>query len=189
MPRTTAWPPPPDLQRADRLVWAETVHGGGCTSIVLEAGTTVRLTDLDGDACAHLLVFGAADPVRLRRAPDPTSGRLLRSGQGEPLATITHDSAGRHDEFGGALDLTQFPRAAAKHDLGRRPLPPSVSFFQAVTRDDDGAPRFRGSAGPGANLSIRAEIPLVLLVANTVHPLDPRPDPPCGPLELLAWRA
>lgn len=196
MPRPTAWPPPPDLIDADRLVWAETLHPGGCTAVVVARGTTVRLTDLDGDACAHLLVYDARTPgerglaARVRTSEKPTltiGGRLL-SDEGSALATITHDTAGPHDPFFGTTDLTLFARAAVKHGLVPRPLPPSVSFFQAVTRADDGAAVFVGSTSPGASVSILAEMPLVVLVANTAHPLDPRPDAVVGPLELLAWR-
>ena len=46
---------------------------------------------------------------------------------------------------------------------------------------------FEGSAGPGAAVTLRAEVPLLLLVANTAHPLDPR-EFTSTPLEVLAWR-
>jgi len=202
---------------ADRLVWAETVHGGGYTHLAIARGTSVRLTDLEGDACAHLLAYNAdepwerlnvADTVKIQWQAYLTAGCLLLSDQGRALATITEDSSGRHDSLFGTTTQTYnaarygdgaahcatpagrelFTLAAAKHGLGRRDLPPSVSFFQGVTVDDDGAPRFLGSAGPGASVTIRAELPLVLLIANTAHPLDPRPEYSCGPIEFLAWR-
>ena len=47
---------PPCADRAT-LVWAETVAGGSYTHRVLARGTELRLTDLRGDACAHLLLF------------------------------------------------------------------------------------------------------------------------------------
>ncbi|RYV49423.1 DUF1989 domain-containing protein [Pengzhenrongella frigida] len=194
MPRSTAWPPPPDLIDADRLVWAETVHAGGCTRLVVARGTTVRLTDLDGDACAHLQVYDAdGAEERPGRLPPGRQGALtlgsqLLSDQGNALATLTHDSTGRPGSSLGTTDLELFTRAAAKHGLGSRPLRPCLSFFQTVTRERDGTPVFAGPSAPGASVSIRAEMPLVLLIANTAHPLDPDPDCECGPLEVLAWR-
>ncbi|MFE4959805.1 DUF1989 domain-containing protein, partial [Streptomyces sp. NPDC056653] len=79
--------------------------------------------------------------------------------------------------------------AAAKNGLGPRDLPPSLSFFQGVEVREDGALDFTGSAGPGASVTLRAEQDLTVLIANVPHPLDPRPDYVCTPLEVLAWRA
>jgi uncharacterized protein YcgI (DUF1989 family) len=36
-------------------------------------------------------------------------------------------------------------------------------------------------------VELRAELPLVVLIANAPHPLDPRPEYTCTPLEVLAW--
>ncbi|MDX6688172.1 MAG: uncharacterized protein QOF86_4300, partial [Baekduia sp.] len=53
----SAWPAPPAGVDAQDLTWAETVGGGGYTSKVLARGTTLQLTDVHGDACAHVLLF------------------------------------------------------------------------------------------------------------------------------------
>jgi hypothetical protein len=53
----------------------------------------------------------------------------------------------------------------------------------------DGGLEFTGSAGAGASVTLRAEQPLTVLLANVPHPLDPRPDYICGGLGVLAWRA
>ena len=54
--------------------------------------------------------------------------------------------------------------------------------------DGDGALRFVGSAGAGALVELRAELPLVVLVANVPHPLDARERYTCSTLEIRAWR-
>ena len=217
---TGTWPPPPVGLDPDRLVWAETVHGGASTHLAVARGTTMRLTDLDGDACAHVLVFNAnhpverlsvADTVRLQREEQLTAGCLLVSDHGRALATIVRDSSGRHDCLFGTTDPARAEREAsdavgetsrtasellataiAKHDLhapcGPRDVTPSIAFFRGVAVDDDGAPQFLGSAAPGASLTLRAELPLVVLVANAAHPLDARTPRSCGRLEILAWR-
>ena len=214
----TAWPDPPADVAPESLVWAETVGAGGYTHLVLERGTAVRLTDLTGDACAHVLVLNAAEPWERLNVADTvkvqwqvylTTNHLLLSGQGRALATVVGDTSGRHDSLFGTTTRRRnderygdgsphgpapagrelFTLAAAKHGLTRRDLPPSVSFFQGVTVDDDGRPRWEGSAGAGASVTLLAEMPLVLLVANTAHPLDPRPQFTSGPLQVLAWRA
>ncbi|MBC7551729.1 MAG: DUF1989 domain-containing protein [Cellulomonas sp.] len=196
-PPTIAWPAPPHLVDADLLVWAETVRDGACTSVVVASGTTVRLVDLDGNACAHLLVFNADEPAErldvenTLRTPERlalTAGCRLLSGAGRTLATITHRSTGGHDASVSAADAALFARAVARHELATHPAPRSLAFFRAVSLADDGAPVFGGPVEPGASVTIRAELPLVVLVANAPHPLDPRPDATSGPVELLAWR-
>ncbi|GIG29502.1 urea amidolyase associated protein UAAP1 [Cellulomonas marina] len=207
----------PDGVTPDDLVWAERVAAGGYTHREVARGTHVRLTDVTGDACASVLLFHAghsherlnvADTVKVQWQVYPRVGYLLLSDQGRVLASVVDDTSGRHDAvFGTSTAARNVDRygdgspqgrspagrellvlAAAKHGLTRRDVAPCVSFFQGVRVDDEGVGRFEGSAGAGASLVLRAELPLVLLVANTAHPLDPRPAWTCGPLEVTAWR-
>ena len=211
------WPTPPADVAASDLVWAETVAGGNYSHRVLAAGTTIQLTDLTGDACAHLLLYNAlarwerlnvADTTKVAWQAYLGAGHLLLSDQGRVLATIVTDDSGRHDAFCGTSTLLRnterygdgspqsaspagrelFVLAAAKHGLDPRDLPPSVSLFQGVTVGPDGGFGWTGSAGPGARVRLRAELPLVVLVANVPHPIDPRPGYTVGSLEILAWR-
>jgi hypothetical protein len=78
--------------------------------------------------------------------------------------------------------------AAAKHDLTARDLPPSLSFFKRVRVGEDGELSFTELGQPEAYIELRAELPLIVLLANTPHRLDPRPGYSCSPLEVLAWR-
>jgi uncharacterized protein len=92
---------------AEAVTWAETVAGGGYTSKVLARGTTLRLTDRDGDACAHLLLYNAdqpwerlcvADTVKIPWQAYLAACHPLLSDQGRVLATIVTDEAnGAHD--------------------------------------------------------------------------------------------
>jgi urea carboxylase-associated protein 2 len=199
------------------LVWAERVAGGGYTHRVVARGTTVRLADLDGEACAHVLLYRSGEPWERLNVADTVkvqwqaylgAGRLLLSDQGRVLASIVSDTSGRHDALcgtssrrrneerygaGGAESTSPAGRellllAAAKHGLGPRDLPPSVSFFKGIGVDpESGALLWTGSTGTPAAVELRAELPLIVLIANTAHPLDPRPEWSCGSLEVLAW--
>jgi urea carboxylase-associated protein 2 len=200
----------------EQMVWAETVTGGGYTSLHLARGATLRLVDVDGDACAHLLAYNAAqtterlnlaDTVKVQWQAYPSAGSLLLSDLGRALATITADSSGRHDTMCGTTTRAGntarygdgapqgpapagrelFTLAAAKVGLDRRDIAPSISFFQGVRVRHDGSTEFVGSAGPGRAVDIVAELPLLVLIANTTHPLDPRPVWSCGALRVLAW--
>ncbi|HEY5821940.1 MAG TPA: urea amidolyase associated protein UAAP1 [Propionibacteriaceae bacterium] len=212
----SAWPDPPSGVDPGRLVWAEQVAGGGYTHRVLARGTTVRLTDLTGDACAHVLLYNAretherlnvADTVKVQWQVYSTSGQLLLSDQGRVLASVVEDTSGRHDTIFGTSTLTRntdrygdgtaHGRSPAgrellvlgglKHGLDRRDIGPSVSFFKGVRVDDEGRPQFVGAAPAGSSVTLRLELPAVLVIANTAHPLDPRTAYGCGPLEVLAW--
>jgi urea carboxylase-associated protein 2 len=215
LPATAAAWAPDGVPRA-RLTWAETVAGGGYTSKVIARGTTLRLVDPVGDACAHVLLYNADQPWERLNVADTVkipwqaylgAGHPLLSDQGRVLATIVADTSGHHDALCGTSTLAAndarygdgtafggspagrelFLVAAAKHGLGPRDIPPSLSFFRSVRVQDGGALRFDGSAGPGPYVDLRAELALVVLVANVPHPLDPADDYVCSTLQVLAW--
>lgn len=207
---------PEGVDPAD-LVWAETVAPGGYTHKVLARGSRIRFDDPTGAACAHLLVFNALEPWERLNVADTQKipwqaylgqGSPLLSGDGRVLATVVEDTSGHHDAFcgtstdawnerkyGGAAPegptpsgRSLFAKAAAKHGLSKRDLPPSISFFQGVRIDQDGAMEFTGSSGPGHHVTLVAELPLLVLVANVAHPIDPSPEYAVGPLRVHAWR-
>jgi urea carboxylase-associated protein 2 len=211
-------PTPPDGVPAADLVWSENVAPGGYTTSVLARGTRVRLTDPDGDACAHLLVHRADGPHERLNVADTVKvpwqaylgvGHPLLSGFGRVLATVVADTSGHHDALTGTTTLagnearygsgapeSASPAgrellllAALKHGLGPRDLPPSVSFFQGVAVDSDGAFGWRGSAGPGTTVDLLLHVDAIVSLANTAHPLDPRPEFACSPLRVHAWPA
>ncbi|GGN83900.1 urea carboxylase [Actinoplanes lobatus] len=198
-------------------VWAERVAPGGYAHRVLAAGTAIQLTDLDGDACASLLLYHAdmpwerlnvADTVKVQWQVYTTAGQLLLSDQARVLATVIGDTSGRHDTLYGTSAQARneqrygdgspegsspagrelFVLGASKHGLGRRDVPPSISFFQGVRIDAGGRPEWLGSAGPGATVTLRTELPVIVLVANAAHPLDPRTAYTSSPLRITAWR-
>ncbi|WP_375400483.1 urea amidolyase associated protein UAAP1 [uncultured Amnibacterium sp.] len=217
LPASSTPYPPQGVEPAD-LTWAETVGPGGYTHARVARGTRIRLEDVTGDACANLLVFNAVEPWERLNVADTQKipwqaylgeGHPLLSGDGRVLATVVADTSGQHDAFcgtssdtwnerkyGGSAPFGPTPSgrglltlAAAKHGLAPRDLAPSVSFFQGVRVEADGAFRWLGSAGAGASVDLLAELPLIVLVANVPHPLDPRPDYAVGPLRVHAWRS
>ncbi|MCW3038441.1 MAG: urea carboxylase-associated protein 2 [Solirubrobacterales bacterium] len=201
----------------EALTWAETVAGPGYTAKVLSRGTTLRLTDVDGDACAHVLLFrsdapwerlNVADTVKIPWQAYLGAAHPLLSDQGRVLATLVSDTSAHHDALCGTTSLAAcvarwgegaaqsptpagrelFKLAAAKHGLEPRDLPPSLSFFRGMRVSEDGLVAPTGAAGPGAHVELRAELPLIVLIANVPHPLDPREEYVVSPLEVLAWR-
>ncbi|MFD1813943.1 urea amidolyase associated protein UAAP1 [Rhodococcus gannanensis] len=214
----SSWPTPPEGIDATRLTWAETVPGGRYTSKVLARGTRIRLRDIDGRACANILLYRAdalherlnvADTVKVPWQAYLGVGHPLLSDQGRVLATVVADTSGRHDTFCGTTHLAGntakygagtvhsdspagrelFTLAAAKHDLAPRDLPPSISFFHGVRVEDGGTLVPTGNAGPDTAVELLVHLPVVVLIANTAHPLDQAEDYPTTSLEVLAWEA
>lgn len=214
----SAWPTPPAGVDAARLTWAETVPGGRYTSKVLARGTRIRLRDIDGRACATVLLYRADAPHERLNVADTVKvpwqaylgvGHPLLSDQGRVLATVVADSSGRHDTFCGTTTLAGnterygdgtvhsaspagrelLTLAAAKHDLAPRDLPPALSFFHGVRVEPDGALTPTGNAGPDTVVELLLHLPVIVLVANTAHPLDVALAYETTSLEVLAWRA
>ena len=181
------------------VVWAESIPANGYATKVLARGSRVRLIDPDGGACAHLLLYRADAPwERLNVADTRTvpwqaylgAGHPLLSDQGRRLATVLADSSGHHDMVCGPDEAgrQRLLLGAIKHGMDIRDVAPSVSLFRGVRVDSvTGALEFTGSSGPGAAVDLLIHLPVVLVLANTSHPLDP--DPQAGVLDVLAWKA
>ena len=199
------------------LTWAERVAPGGYTHLVVAAGTTIRLTDLEGDACSHLLLYrsgapwerlNVADTVKVQWQAYLGAGSLLLSDQGRVLASVISDTSGRHDTVcgttsrlrnehrygaGGAASASPsgrelFVLAGAKHGLSRRDIPPSLSLFKGVRVDaENGSLHWIGGLGQPSSVELRAELSLLIVIANTAHALDPRPQWSCSTLEVVAY--
>jgi uncharacterized protein len=188
---------PPDVDPS-RLTWAESVPASGYTTKLLGRGSRLRLADPDGGACAHVLIYRADAPWERLNVADTMKvpwqaylgpGHPLLSDQGRVLATVVADSSGRHDTLCGPTDQGRglMLLGALKHGLDVRDVAPSVSFFAGVRVDPDGGLVFTGTAGAGGAVDLLIHLPVVVLVVNAAHPLDPAPR--VTDLDVLAWRA
>lgn len=208
---------PQDVAARDML-WAETVAPGGYAAKRLARGARVRLTDLAGDACASLLVFNPESPVERLNVADTVKvqwnaylgeGRLLLSDMGRVLMSILEDNAGTHDAFCGASNRAsnarkygegdnwgphpnardRFALAVAKFGLARKDIHPCLNLFKGVRIAPDGAVEPEvGPFEPGRTVTLRAEMDVILVLANCPHVADPRPDYRVTPLRVDAWR-
>ncbi|WP_411375191.1 urea amidolyase associated protein UAAP1 [Arthrobacter sp. MPF02] len=198
--------------------WAESLAFGRYTALPLSRGTRVRLTDTAGDACVHTLLYrtgalheryNAADTVKVPWQAYPGAGHPLLSDAGRLMATIVADTSGHHDALTGATTLegntarygagtahSVSPAArelltlgALKTGLAAKDVAPSLSFFKGIHVDPAGTITFTGSAGPGAAVELLLHMDAVLVLANTAHPLDPRPAFTGTAVDILAWHA
>jgi len=200
------------------LIWAESLAFGRYTTMNLARGTRIRLTDTQGDACVHALLYRAAalherlniaDTVKVPWQAYPGAGHPLLSDAGRLIATIVADTSTRHDALTGATTVegntarygagtahSASPAArelltlgALKSGLGPRDVAPSLSLFKGVSVDPSGGITFTGGAGPGAAVELLLQMDAVLVLANTAHPLDPRANFTGTAVDIVAWHA
>jgi urea carboxylase-associated protein 2 len=184
----------------------------------LPRGCVVRLCDVEGDACANVLVYNALRPVERLNVADTVKvqwhaylgeGSLLLSDMGRAMMSISADTSGAHDalcgssnerrniaRYGAGAVHGQYPNARdrfavalAKFGLERRDIVPSVSFFKGVRVDEGGSLAFVAGPEGGAYVELRAEMPVLFAVANVPHVLDPRDQYVATRLRVTAWRA
>ncbi|MBB3861520.1 hypothetical protein GGQ88_002804 [Novosphingobium hassiacum] len=208
----------PDGVSGDDLLWEETVAAGGYATRRLARGSRLRLIDVKGDACASLLVFNAempterlnvADTVKIQWNAYLGAGKLLLSDMGRAMMSFVEDTAETHDTFCGTSNAAtnaakygsgmnsgpcpngrdRFLLGSAKHGLTRRDVHPCVTLFKGTKIEPDGAivPQV-GPFAPGRTVVLRAEMDVIVVIANCPHVLDPRDSYTVTPLRVTAWR-
>jgi urea carboxylase-associated protein 2 len=208
----------PEGVSAQDMLWAETLGAGGYAAKRLNRGARLRLVDLVGDACVSMLVFNADRPIERLNVADTVkvqwnaylgAGRLLLSDMGKVLFSILEDTAGTHDAFCGASNAAsnarrygsgdnwgphpnardRFKLGVAKFGLGARDIHPCVNWFKGVRIAEDGATVLDGGPfAPGRQVTLRAEMDVIVVLANCPHVLDPRPAYAVSNARILAWR-
>ena len=153
--------------------------------------------------------YNMPDSLKAQYTAFLTTGRVLMSDMGRVLLAITEDTCGWHDTLTGhgtqaevdarwGVTTYQHQRneryrgtrenfliELAKYDLGRADLHANANLFAKVVTDEQGAFAFVPSnSRPGARVTLRSELEVLVVLSNTPHPLDPSPTYPCGPVEL-----
>ena len=214
IPPSAARDLPPGVD-ASGVIWDETLAAGDYRIVGLPRGGRLRLLDIEGDACAAMLLYNAvatnerlnvADTLKVQWNAYLRPGQLLLSDMGRVLVSIIEDTSGRHDAICGASTpwsnasrygdvwpagppsaRDRFLLAAAKLGLSRRDIPPAITLFKGVRVEADGGLTFDGAFKPGAHVTLRAELDTIVVVANTPHRLDARAEYTCTSLRLTAW--
>ncbi len=199
-------------------VWEETIAPGGYSSRRLSRGSRLRLIDTKGDACASLNIFNAQMPTERLNVADTVKvqwnaylgqGKLLLSDMGRVLMTILEDDAGTHDAFSGtsnaATNAAKYGEGrnsgaspsgrdrlllgAAKQGLSRRDVHPCINLFKGTRIESDGTiTPLIGPYDPARTVVLRAEMDVIVVIANCPHVLDPREDYTVTPMRVSAWR-
>jgi urea carboxylase-associated protein 1 len=206
------------------LLFDLTVAAGDGWIGVVPSGGLLRVTDLEGNQAVDTLFYdahdyanrySAVDTIREQGAVYLTTGSVLRTVNGDALATIVADTCGRHDTIGGACSQesnvvrygehtrhqhacrSTFLRQAAGWSRGleqrlltARDLTHNINFFMNVPLTPEGGLTFEdGVSGAGKYVELRAERDLLALVSNC-----PQLNNPCNgynptPIRLTGWAA
>lgn len=154
--------------------------------------------------------LNVADTVKVQWNAYLGAGKLLLSDMGKVLMSVVEDGAGgAHDAFCGASNEAsnarrygdgfnygphpnardRFALAVAKFGLGRKDIHPCINWFKGVRIAPDGATVFNlGPYAAGRAVTFRAEMDVIVVLANCPHVLDPRPDYRVTPVAATAWR-
>jgi urea carboxylase-associated protein 1 len=201
------------------LLFDLTVAAGDGWIGEVPAGGLLRITDLEGNQAVDTLFYdardysnrySAVDTIREQGAVYLATGSVLRTVNGDALATIVADTCGRHDTIGGACSQESnvvrygehtrhqhacratFLRQAIEwgRGLDKRDLTHNINFFMNVPLTAEGGLTFEdGVSAPGKYVELRAERELLVLVSNC-----PQLNNPCNgynptPIQLTGWAA
>lgn len=215
VPASGATDLPPEVP-AESMLWEETLGAGGYAGKRLGRGARLRLLDLQGDACVSMLIFNAEQPIERLNVADTIkvqwnaylqAGRLLLSDMGRVLMSLLSDDAQTHDTFcgpsnertntyGSSANWGAHPNArdrlllgAAKFGLGRKDVHPCINWFKEVRIAPDGTTMLQvGPFTPGRSVVLRAEMDVIVILANCAHVLDERTRYSVTPVRVSAWR-
>jgi len=203
---------------AESMLWETTLAPGGYAGKELRRGARLLLNDVHADACVSMLVFNAEHPAERLNVADTIkvqwnaylgAGKLLLSDMGRVLLSVIADDAGTHDIICGASTARsnaaaygdgdnwgahpnardRFALGVAKFGLDRRDIHPCINWFKGVRIAADGATVVQtGPFAPGRSLTLRAEMNVIVVLANCPHRLDPRAAYSVTPVRVSAWR-
>jgi urea carboxylase-associated protein 2 len=190
--------------------WSRVLRRGQRLTLTdLEGGAAVAALFYNADDPSER--YNMPDTLKAQHIARLTAGFVLYSDMGRVLCSISKDSLGWHDTItghgtraqsdarygaGSYQDLRNdwhkntrdnFLVELGKYDLGKRDLGPNVNFFVKVAAGLDGKLAWvAGHSKPGASVELRAELNTLVILSNTPHPLDPRPEyaPPPVALEV-----
>jgi uncharacterized protein len=197
------------------VLWEQVLGAGHAIAHRVPRNTVIRFDDPDGDACVQLLAFHAYD-LSERFNPGDTmkipwqayvgQGTLLLSDMGRILLTVIEDTSGRHDALCGGSNRADNERrygagsvgssspnardliavAGARLGLVRADVGPCLNLFKQAVVATNGSISLIGGVQPGGSISLRAEMDLVIVLANTPHRLDDRSTYTATPVRVSA---
>jgi uncharacterized protein len=172
-------------------------------SAVVERGDVLTIVDVGGNQSGDCLLYNAHETDERYSVPDTIAwggnvyvrtGTILRSNEGNPLATVIANEIDRQDTIGGACGKESntlryghhtasehgcrenFLAEASKYGMGARDIVSNLNWFMNVPIEADGTLGIvDGISAPGKRVAFRAEMDILVLVSNC-----PQMNNPCN---------
>ncbi|MBD3883629.1 urea carboxylase-associated family protein [Phormidium tenue FACHB-886] len=192
----------------------EVIPGGAYWHGVIKRGNTLRVTDLEGSQGVSLIAYNADNPIERLNVADTAKiqfnaflkkGMVIYSDMGRVLFSITEDTSGYHDLFGGCSNAAKntakygegefwknsrdhFLKAATRYGLGKKDIMPNLNLFTRVAIEPDGKMLFvEGCEKPGSFIDLRAEMNVLVVLSNCPHVLHPSTVYEPKPIQVTIW--
>jgi uncharacterized protein len=182
-------------------------------SAVVSRGDILTIVDVGGNQSGDCLLYNAHDTDERYSVPDTIAwsgdvyvrtGTVLRSNEGNPLATVVANEIDRQDTIGGACGKESntlryghhtaaehgcrenFLAEAAKYGMGARDIVSNLNWFMNVPIEADGTLGIvDGISGPGKRVAFRADMDILVLVSNCPQMNNPCNDFNPTPLRMI----
>jgi urea carboxylase-associated protein 1 len=182
-------------------------------SAVVSQGDVLTIVDVGANQSADCLLYSARDTSERYSAPDTiawsgniyvSTGTVLRSNEGNPLATVIGNEIERQDTIGGACGKESntlryghhtaaehgcrenFLAEASRHGLGARDIVSNLNWFMNVPVEADGTLGIvDGISAPGKRVALRAETDILVLISNCPQVNNPCNDFNPTPLRVI----
>lgn len=192
----------------------EKLPGGAYWHGVIKRGNTLRITDLEGSQGVSMICYNADNPIERLNVADTAKiqfnaflkkGMVLYSDMGRILFSITEDTSGYHDLFGGCSNAASntakygegefwknsrahFLKALTRWGLGKKDIMPNINLFTRVAIEPDGKMVFvEGGEKPGSFIDLRAEMNVLVILSNCPHVLHPSNVYEPKPIQVTVW--
>ncbi len=189
----------------------ETVPAKGRWSARLEQRQAVTFIDLEGQQAVDFLCYSARLPldrinlpntVKLNKSLYITKGSKIYSDHARVMMSVVEDTCGFHDTLAGCcsceidkvrygVDKTESCRTNFIAELGKWALAPSeivsnINFFMRVPFDGDGNVAIAdGISKPGDYVTLRAEMPVIVVISNCPQQHNPAAGFSPTPIEVI----
>jgi uncharacterized protein len=194
----------------------ETLPASAYWQGVIKRGNTLRVTDLEGSQGVALICYNADNPVERLNVADTAKiqfnaflkkGMVIYSDMGRVLFSVTEDTSGYHDLFGGcssaASNATKygegefwvnsrdnFRRAVTRYGLSKKDIMPNLNLFTRVAIAPDGKMSFaEGNEKPGSFIDLRAEMNVLVVLSNCPHVLHPNKTYAPKSIQVTVWKS
>jgi hypothetical protein len=195
------------------IVLDEVVRARAPWSAVVSRGDILTIVDVGGNQSGDCLLYNAHETDERYSAQDTIAwsgnvyvlaGTILRSNEGNPLATVVANELDRQDTIGGACGKESntlryghhtaaehgcrenFLAEAAKYGMGARDIVSNLNWFMNVPIEADGTLGIvDGISGPGKRVAFRAEMDILVLVSNCPQMNNPCNDFNPTPLRMI----